>query len=95
MGEADRDTIRFLLGDEPRALAGADPTQTPPIILRRCGECRNVAYCSVDCQKKHYPSHRITCRREDIPFGIPRLLSLPRERLVASDVAEAVAMSFG
>ena len=34
MGEAGRDTIRFLLGDEPRALAGADPTQTVLEYLR-------------------------------------------------------------
>ena len=34
MDKAGRDTIRFLLGHEPRALAGADPTQTVLEYLR-------------------------------------------------------------
>lgn len=28
-----------------------------------CDECKEVLYCSVDCQKADLPSHRISCQR--------------------------------
>ena len=32
------------------------------IELKKCGRCKQVAYCSVDCQKKHYKKHKAFCR---------------------------------
>ena len=29
--------------------------------LSRCGQCRSVAYCSIECQKKDWPSHKEDC----------------------------------
>ena len=30
---------------------------------RRCGACRIYRYCSAECQKKHWPQHKISCPR--------------------------------
>ncbi|KEQ67566.1 uncharacterized protein M437DRAFT_80210 [Aureobasidium melanogenum CBS 110374] len=32
--------------------------------LKRCARCRNRAYCSVECQKEHYPAHAVKCKAE-------------------------------
>ncbi|CAI5505522.1 unnamed protein product [Closterium sp. Naga37s-1] len=31
------------------------------VKLRRCSGCGKVAYCSRECQKAHWPSHKLTC----------------------------------
>jgi len=62
------------------------------LVLRRC-ECRNAAYCSVDCQRRDRALHRASCRREAIPFGIPRVLSLRRKNLTTASVGKALAHS--
>lgn len=28
----------------------------------RCGKCKEIRYCKVDCQKKHWPAHAIACK---------------------------------
>jgi hypothetical protein len=28
----------------------------------KCGECKTVPYCSIDCQKKDYPKHKSFCK---------------------------------
>ena len=32
--------------------------------LKRCARCKKRAYCSVECQKEHYPVHASKCRAE-------------------------------
>ncbi|KAH0388744.1 hypothetical protein KCU92_g470, partial [Aureobasidium melanogenum] len=32
--------------------------------LKRCARCKNRAYCSVECQKEHYPAHAPKCKAE-------------------------------
>ena len=29
--------------------------------LRRCSKCQSVRYCSVQCQKSHWPKHKVLC----------------------------------
>ena len=29
--------------------------------LKRCSKCRSVSYCSVECQRLHWPQHQSTC----------------------------------
>ncbi|TFK37232.1 hypothetical protein BDQ12DRAFT_713611 [Crucibulum laeve] len=33
--------------------------------LKNCGKCQVARYCSVECQRKHWPTHKKTCQ----PFG--------------------------
>jgi hypothetical protein len=30
--------------------------------LHICGKCRNVRYCSVECQRAHWPIHKPVCK---------------------------------
>ena len=30
--------------------------------IRRCSRCKAIRYCSRDCQERHWPSHKVTCR---------------------------------
>ena len=32
------------------------------IALSRCGRCKQVSYCSADCQKAHWKLHKKTCK---------------------------------
>ncbi|KAJ6457741.1 hypothetical protein C8R45DRAFT_1032927 [Mycena sanguinolenta] len=53
--------------------------------LRRCSKCRLVSYCSRECQKKHWPEHKLECGQDDVPKFITKLaktlLSNPLLRL--------------
>jgi hypothetical protein len=52
----------------PQPLSPSDPAsieankQARVLDLRKCGRCKQVAYCSVECQKKHYKRHKGFCR---------------------------------
>ncbi|CAI5528501.1 unnamed protein product [Closterium sp. Naga37s-1] len=41
--------------------AGCERVECGGVKLRSCGGCGKVAYCSRDCQKAHWPSHKPTC----------------------------------
>ena len=32
------------------------------VMLSKCGKCTVVYYCSVDCQRAHWPTHKIQCK---------------------------------
>ena len=35
--------------------------QQNPLNPKRCSRCRVVIYCSVECQRQHWPQHKIVC----------------------------------
>ncbi|KAJ7754490.1 hypothetical protein B0H16DRAFT_1458983 [Mycena metata] len=46
--------------------------ETKKVKFGRCGKCKKPAYCSVECQKKGWKTHKETCRfqaenRESLP----------------------------
>ncbi|CAI7760973.1 unnamed protein product [Closterium sp. NIES-54] len=41
--------------------AGCGRVKGGGVKLKSCGGCGKVAYCSRDCQKAHWPSHKLTC----------------------------------
>uniref|UniRef100_A0A8C5QPW5 ubiquitinyl hydrolase 1 n=1 Tax=Leptobrachium leishanense TaxID=445787 RepID=A0A8C5QPW5_9ANUR len=54
--------------------------------LKRCTRCYRVGYCNQNCQKSHWPDHKIACRPENI--GYPFLISVPESRLTYSRLAQ-------
>ncbi|KAF9484862.1 hypothetical protein BDN70DRAFT_58318 [Pholiota conissans] len=36
--------------------------ETPAVKFRLCGGCMTTQYCSQDCQKVHWPSHKVICQ---------------------------------
>lgn len=66
--------------------------------LKRCGRCKMVWYCSVKCQRKEWPEHAKTCKRNKLPkpesdiAAALRLVSCStvRELLLAPEVDEAL-----
>lgn len=46
--------------------------KTPPqVALKRCAKCSSTNYCSRDCQKADWKSHRKTCGRQDAGQSSP------------------------
>ena len=41
--------------------------------FRYCSGCRAVAYCSKECQKAHWPDHRLTCRDQRVTAKTPSI----------------------
>ncbi|CAI5971572.1 unnamed protein product [Closterium sp. NIES-64] len=41
--------------------AGCGTVEGGGVKLRRCGGCGKVVYCSRECQKAHWPFHKLTC----------------------------------
>lgn len=37
--------------------------------FKKCGTCMNTRYCSTECQKAHWKSHKLTCERPNLEDG--------------------------
>lgn len=47
---------------------------TTPIQLLTCSRCHSIKYCSKECQKAHYPNHKIQCKLIE---KVKRLKNMP------------------
>lgn len=66
-------TVSAQAASRPTQLGAAQPAHPPRVCaapgcdatsgLKRCGACRAVRYCSVQCQQTHWPAHIAECRR--------------------------------
>ncbi len=36
------------------------------VKLKQCGRCRKVGYCSVECQKSHWKTHKKECSGKEL-----------------------------
>lgn len=55
---------------------------TPCPLMKRCGSCQTGCYCSRDCQRAHWPVHRLTCKKMD--ESTVALVSACRRRMRSS-----------
>ena len=42
------------------------------VPLKKCGRCQSALYCSSDCQRSDWPSHKSACRRPRLWYDIHR-----------------------
>jgi len=59
----------------------------------QCGRCRNVSYCSTECQKAHYSAHKTNCYKVNLDRTVHRagnllqqIFYLFREKMFTEDV---------
>lgn len=63
MSEASNNTRCCAVCGKKEGEEGNDNDGVTLKKLKKCTSCRSVFYCSVDCQKKHWPSHRNSCTK--------------------------------
>ena len=62
--DADGACERFAGGQRP--LFGGRPYLQRTVVLFHCGHCKSVAYCSRECQRDDWPTHRPVCQRRPV-----------------------------
>ncbi|PPQ85086.1 hypothetical protein CVT26_005604 [Gymnopilus dilepis] len=61
--------------------------------LQRCGRCKMTWYCSKDCQKKHWPAHKTSCK--ETPSSIPKMItSFMANKVLLHHLEIALIMEF-
>ncbi|XP_033646782.1 ubiquitin carboxyl-terminal hydrolase 19-like [Asterias rubens] len=58
--------------------------------LKHCTKCYRAGYCDRNCQKKHWPTHNLTCRRDLEPLGCPFVISLPVSHCTYARLSQAM-----
>ncbi|KAK7028322.1 hypothetical protein R3P38DRAFT_2935379 [Favolaschia claudopus] len=72
--------------DAPRAEKRCDECGKDGVSLKNCGKCRIARYCSSECQKKAWPSHKKNCH----PFSDSNTVTLkPYYRAIGNTIPTA------
>ena len=57
------DAVKHCANSKCEKRAYSEGKNRGTIQLKQCKGCLQVAYCSRDCQKAHWPQHKEECRR--------------------------------
>ena len=55
--------------DKIRACCGCCNQVEGDVIFKRCNGCKRVFYCSKECQRKHWKSHKVRCKKWQTQYG--------------------------
>lgn len=55
--------------------------------MKKCSRCRNVRYCSRECQKRHWNAHKANCKKGQPRSGPPKVQVVLRRKLAELDAA--------
>lgn len=61
--------------------------------LKRCLRCRKVQYCNQECQKKHFPSHKVDCKASPQTVGLPLVLFIKNKDMRYDKLQSLIASS--
>jgi hypothetical protein len=50
-------------GVTPKRAIDEPDRNVAPIVFKKCSQCKAVHYCSVGCQKQHWPKHKVECAK--------------------------------
>ena len=86
--ESDRFIDIKVASTRVSACASCERTSVAPARLRRCAACHDVAYCSKECQQRHWRYHKFRCSFRALNAADNLLLScleteLPQDQSVA------------
>ena len=87
-------TQRLLIPNPPSKCASCSRLPAPSTKLKRCTKCYKVGYCDTTCQKNHWQNHKMQCKLNPEPVGLPFILSMPESEATYSNltrIAESYA----
>ncbi|XP_076074330.1 ubiquitin carboxyl-terminal hydrolase 19-like [Mytilus galloprovincialis] len=56
--------------------------------LKRCMKCYKAGYCDQQCQKNHWPLHKMHCKQSPEPVGFPFVISISESRATFSRICK-------
>ncbi len=65
--------------DDDAVCASCGKVEVDDVKLKLCTACKLVKYCSVECQKNHWPQHKKVCKKRAAEMKDDRLFTQPDE----------------
>jgi hypothetical protein len=75
--EIDESSVEVAAGDDTCCCACCGIAAVDDIKLKKCTACKQVRYCSVECQKYHRPKHKRECKKRAAEIRDKILFKLP------------------
>ena len=76
--------------DQPqKLLRKCEQCESTDKKLSRCARCHIVMYCGLECQKAHWPTHKLVC------IAPPPKPEAPLDPVIAQKIAQAAFLPFG